>query len=253
MLRALHHDTLKACNCRWGGDLDLWCLVSSDEAAIGLAQKVLQTWDDSGLCDISFDYQHPTGSPQPSYRDGKLKVRSETLALKVCLCIHGVTKQHALPLKVDIILKGYKTIFSTLSRFDMDCCRFAYDGANFWTTYSGLTALTTGINHFGIDDAKTTDAQRTLPRMLKYVGRGFATRFVGMTADELTSTDHTKRNKLVRGFLLAHKAMGEHDVLTDRILDNTIDRCLPVIYGLCGSAKVDTFRQWFYPEIKAAD
>lgn len=182
VLRALHHTSGQETDS-WNGDFDLWCKTSNDESAISVAESVLQAWQDSGLCEVCLDGQL---NSRPTFQNGRLTLAPGTDVLKVCLCVHdGFAHPYHTPYsryKFDIILKGFDSTLAIISRFDLDCCRLAYDGSRtssrFMTTYSGLTAYRTGVNYFDLEDAGRTQAFRTLPRMVKYASRGFTTTFI---------------------------------------------------------------------------
>ena len=79
-------------------------------------------------------------------------------------------------LPFDMILEPFKNGMEVLTSFDLDCCRFLFNGQKFITTMTGLTSYQTSLNILRRSDIQKQQLHRLGKRIVKYASRGYATK-----------------------------------------------------------------------------
>lgn len=173
-------------------DLDIWCL---GDDPLTVCRDILDVWmNDYRVIDIwvkTICFRADPASKieiKNTYRDVRLS-RFEHSCLDVNDLLAELDHNSYLKIKVqtsngrqshiDIILNRHETALSVLSRFDLDCAKFAYDGreSRVLTTISGIQAWQNRQNVLNRADLLLIDRERLNSRLLKYALRGYGTVF----------------------------------------------------------------------------
>jgi hypothetical protein len=86
--------------------------------------------------------------------------------------VNVVFEDHSPPLQ--LVLRRVHSVEELLLSFDLDCCRFAFDGRRVWTVDEGLRALATNTNVVNLQHARNSTYYK---RAVKYGLRGVQTVF----------------------------------------------------------------------------
>ena len=174
VLRALHGGCMSREEGQtWGDyDIDVWLCVSAEDLDSS-AVTVVQALIDANLGTVwLFDQQRDARFSTSSGRDWTLRFRPDQKTTK----IHVERSHGSWPptwFKFDLVLQPFDSVLHVLQHFDLDCCRFAYDGRRVLTTLSGWDAWSTRRNVVAQEDVRVPS--RLWYRIVKYGIRGYHT------------------------------------------------------------------------------
>ena len=174
VLRALHGGCMsREEGLTWGDyDIDVWFCESAEKLDFA-AEAVIRSLIDANMGTVwLFDQQRNARFSASSGRDWTLRFRPEQRSAKV-----HIERSHGSGpstwFKFDLVLRPFDGILDVLQHFDLDCCRFAYDGRRVLTTLSGWEAWSARKNIIAHEDVHVPD--RLWYRIVKYGIRGYHT------------------------------------------------------------------------------
>lgn len=174
VLRALHGGCMSREEGQtWGEyDIDVWFCVSAEDLDSS-AEAVIRSLIDFNLGTVwLFDQERDARFSVASGRDWSLRFRPDQRTTKV-----HVERSHgsgpSIWWKFDLVLQPFDCVLDVLQHFDLDCCRFAFDGRRVLTTLSGWEAWSSRRNVIGQEDIRLPG--RLWYRIAKYGIRGYPT------------------------------------------------------------------------------
>ena len=174
VLRALHGGCMSREEGQtWGDyDIDVWFCESAEKLDFA-AEAVIRSLIDANMGTVwLFDQQRNARFSASSGRDWGLRFRPDQKSIKV-----HVERSHGSGpptwFKFDLVLRPFTSVLEVLQHFDLDCCRFAYDGRRVLTTLSGWEAWLSRKNVIAHEDVDVPS--RLWYRIVKYGIRGYHT------------------------------------------------------------------------------
>ncbi|KAF0973885.1 hypothetical protein FDP41_007272 [Naegleria fowleri] len=148
---------LTGCGC---GDIDIFVMCNGEDEKTTVSQAVK-----SVLSKFEKLSQHLT-----------YNIMKSRTTINICSPENEIDHQYQVSIdnhcNIQIVLLKFETIEELLVFFDLDCCRFAYDGFSLYTLLEGLRSLKYKLNILPLE---TSNGEINLKRAIKYGKRGFFT------------------------------------------------------------------------------
>ncbi|KAG2374435.1 hypothetical protein C9374_010719 [Naegleria lovaniensis] len=149
--------TLTGCGC---GDIDIFVMCNGEDE---------KTTVSSAIKSLLLKFESLT-------HHLKYNIMKSKTTINICSDGHSMNTQYQVSAdpnyNIQIVLLKFETIEELLAFFDLDCCRFAYDGSKLYTFLEGLRSLKYKLNILPLE---TSNGEINRKRAEKYGKRGFFT------------------------------------------------------------------------------